>query len=752
MDTNNFFLEGDVQTVNLRTYVRWFVYPPSPEGAPVQLPPIQRGWVWKLGQVERLWDSLLRGFPIGSFLLSPFKSGVDVVRDIAGAQRKATCDGWFLLDGQQRTRALLTGFQWTDVARLWLDMSPPTKSAIDRTFLFRLCTRSDPWGRQSSDPERRVEEHTLRQAREQLKGQRWKDQGSPLNDFELDLDETWPVQAELPVPVWRLLERMESSGSCAGLPDWDDLLPAAKRKDIGRLRNADFERQVGDALRRALARNLVLLKVDPSVDPLVRRADGDASVESDRPDALETLFERVNSGGTRLEGEEMMYSLLKAKWPDAYDLVESIAKNKDVGYFLPPSGIVLTTTRLALSRVGTAEQIDRDVPRPKVRQFRRWISERSEGGASGETFFERMKAFIDRVDGEPKFLRLVCEFLRVVELRSTDSNDPGLPRPLILKLDRYAIDVVLRWIDSRSGDSDFRTACEQSRLGILRFLIYSLLGWTIPEQASRRGFSVLATSEYERFPDVALYQRSLAAEDGRAAALRMPDPDELTTSLVSPDRRLRSYGELFVSPTCGEFLKRFWDRHYMLLWFQRAGLSQLFQGYDPFKHENMLTPFDYDHILPRSNLAKPNGRLKFAPGIEQSEQTSFESYRATYRDSIGNYRIWPAAANRADQDLSPKAKLGLDEPEDSTVGAWEKRLRFVSWREVRAASAISEEHVELWSMASGEPLDWTDPNRRIAFLSAIESRVIHLYRCLWSELDFGVWQEQREPTETLINA
>ena len=36
------------------------------------LPALQRGAVWKPAQTERLWDSLMRGFPIGSFLLSEY--------------------------------------------------------------------------------------------------------------------------------------------------------------------------------------------------------------------------------------------------------------------------------------------------------------------------------------------------------------------------------------------------------------------------------------------------------------------------------------------------------------------------------------------------------------------------------------------------------------------------------------------------------------------------------------------------------
>ena len=40
------------------------------EESHVQLPAIQRGFVWKVSQIERLWDSIFRGYPIGSMMLS----------------------------------------------------------------------------------------------------------------------------------------------------------------------------------------------------------------------------------------------------------------------------------------------------------------------------------------------------------------------------------------------------------------------------------------------------------------------------------------------------------------------------------------------------------------------------------------------------------------------------------------------------------------------------------------------------------
>jgi len=36
-----------------------------------ELPKVQRGFVWKPNQIEVFWDSLLRGYPVGAFVLSP---------------------------------------------------------------------------------------------------------------------------------------------------------------------------------------------------------------------------------------------------------------------------------------------------------------------------------------------------------------------------------------------------------------------------------------------------------------------------------------------------------------------------------------------------------------------------------------------------------------------------------------------------------------------------------------------------------
>ena len=59
----------------------------------VSLPNIQRGFVWKPSQIENLWDSILRGYPLGAFVFS-----------VNGDKALE------LLDGQQRSTAICLGF------------------------------------------------------------------------------------------------------------------------------------------------------------------------------------------------------------------------------------------------------------------------------------------------------------------------------------------------------------------------------------------------------------------------------------------------------------------------------------------------------------------------------------------------------------------------------------------------------------------------------------------------------------------
>ena len=125
-----------IESYNLFTIGSWLVRTDSK----VQLPVMQRGFVWKPVQIERVWDSILRGFPVGAFMLS-----------------KATDDTKWLFDGQQRSTSIALGLYspWEDdittignakqLPVIWLDLNSKQNS-YEQKFVVRAVTQSHPWG------------------------------------------------------------------------------------------------------------------------------------------------------------------------------------------------------------------------------------------------------------------------------------------------------------------------------------------------------------------------------------------------------------------------------------------------------------------------------------------------------------------------------------------------------------------------------------------------------------------------------
>lgn len=117
----------DNKVFTLKEISQW-----TKEGANVLIPAIQRGLVWKPRQVELLWDSILRGFPIGSFMLSDTKDNPNQ---------------YHLIDGQQRFNAISLGYNVDTNPRavLWIDIAPSFHSSSSRSSyeLLRLHILGD---------------------------------------------------------------------------------------------------------------------------------------------------------------------------------------------------------------------------------------------------------------------------------------------------------------------------------------------------------------------------------------------------------------------------------------------------------------------------------------------------------------------------------------------------------------------------------------------------------------------------------
>jgi len=277
------------------------------------LPAIQRKFVWPKEKIEFLFDSLMRNFPIGSFLFWELKK--EKAKDYVfysflkdydeRSPYNMRKDSSFrheeiigVLDGQQRLSSLFLGFQGTHRSRtkhkkglsdknfpkskLYLNlMSLPytrnEKGGIeedgDIDFEFRFLTEE-----QSQETERKI-------GNENLESVLWFRVGSVL-DFHKE-------------------------------PDIDNEYEKLLTQELTDQQRIDLDgnkRFVKIALTRLHKR---------TVDPLINYY----KVTKDDLDDILKIFIRVNSGGTILSKTDLLFSTIVATWENGRDEIETFLKD-----------------------------------------------------------------------------------------------------------------------------------------------------------------------------------------------------------------------------------------------------------------------------------------------------------------------------------------------------------------------------------------------------------------------------------------
>src|SRR5690554_1799483 len=116
-----------------------------------QIPTFQRDVVWDRDRVKKLWDSIYRFYPLGSILVWHTETRLQNHREIGGhvlQDEPSSRDFNYLLDGQQRTTALLTSVYGGEIKgqegrdpHLYIDLtegaaSDPEDASWRERFLF----------------------------------------------------------------------------------------------------------------------------------------------------------------------------------------------------------------------------------------------------------------------------------------------------------------------------------------------------------------------------------------------------------------------------------------------------------------------------------------------------------------------------------------------------------------------------------------------------------------------------------------
>ena len=307
----------------------------------ITLPTLQRGFVWKPHQIEALWDSILRGYPIGSLLMS------------------VTDDGYKdLLDGQQRCTSIALGFQnplkesssnllnikKESIPSLWIDLKPMEKNNYGLQFAIRVLTRSHPWGYKLDNHQTALSSSDRMNA---LKYYRKRCNDTTLSFSKIPAEQRTPWDAHFPIPLWFLF-----NANSENFKNWKKEVEAkietgltgivtkfTKEEEAVDYSNVeeDWYFEIYQAVEKA--KNLFLPEI--LVNKKNIEDEENSKSISDNHDA--TLFLRLNSSGTRISGQELIYSLLKASFPEAKNLVEQIGLN-----YLNPATVVNLFVRFLL--------------------------------------------------------------------------------------------------------------------------------------------------------------------------------------------------------------------------------------------------------------------------------------------------------------------------------------------------------------------------------------------------------------------
>ena len=722
----------------------------------VGIPSLQRGAVWDAGQVELLWDSILRGFPIGALVVCEKLPKQETRSGIHGSGWQEEDIKYHLLDGQQRCNGIALGFvnalepsQRNDgkpiepPATLWIDLVPEIPKGSTRQFLFRMLTKVHPWGYWSNDKADFLGVAAIREAVQKYD-----------NGKRPPVITAWPPFSHAPVPFFWLIDAVFNKGlsesalwkeilqQCKQLPgrDWadkaatlieDNLNGSAPSKHIARIERGLLNaKQLFTVVALEVPQSALL---EHSYQEEAR--EGSESTNTDnRIYNVEHLFQRLNSAGTELRGEELTFSMVKAYWP-AIELSFSAIQDKTGNSYLPMAGSRLATlgARAALIDFGqNAEYLPVPISISRIRSMANPLTEKEKADKERLEEYFGIRHLQNKVNVQEsdlhKNLQQIDEWLLFDD---SIKNDCGLPPVLRASLAQDAPDVflLLLYLAQKARNDklskDELTSLRRPVLGLVTALHWfgddrskavenlykshfrkgslspSAFSGVLKHcrqqpDGSRELFKLLSPVELEILPAPSASDNNLAKwEFWKQIDVVIPDETEEMKQAIQMKREILARDEW-------QFVEQVRHSNALLLYGQRAFLSRDL-SYDPscidiWKGHNR--PWDYDHILPSATLSNNQG--------------TFREACRQWANTIGNIRAWPLEKNRSrHQDIANKSILP-DDLADSLV------------LDKKECDAFSLE----WS-------DVDDPAKAAGFMNAARTRMIRIYTDWFASLEIG---------------
>lgn len=677
------------------------------------LPPIQRGFVWKPKQIVDLWDSLFRGMPIGSLMISKLSAGQEG-SDLNTKETKNVIDeAMGLLDGQQRTLAMLIGWPSASSSRhcLWLDLTE--EGHAGSPFEIRLTTQAQPFGLQRIS-QARLSRHERREARKNYDSDKSHPDYLSKRDYELFAAKE---EREQPRP-WKagnpgLFIRVKDAW-CAFINSKQDKAEFLNVLSAGQQtpRTAVMVSKLYDSFTRMSALDVPLILIPEHIS--ASRPD---LLPNNTIDPLVLLFERIGRNGASLSAEDLLFSMIKQQWPKAQELINQSHGRLPVRAFMGAADYVMTAFRLAAAESdGNAIA---DTPRPNPNDFHRHLGTLL--GKDGETN-RPLRNYIREEGNLTSAYKVLYDTLLY-----RGGDDLGLPLLMMPHLSRGLIQVLLRWI-MRNPELNLS---EVNRQKIISFSLYWYLHVWYEDKASKAAFEIINSAEPDEFPAEKIYTELIGAHgDEFGLALPFMPCDELKDVLKQEtSTSLRAYDAIFKTDDSGkklkasvkqrELYKRFcWGRKPILLWLQRGYVHQRFGEQTTAEYAGLTdeetVPYDYDHLCPQHHWGAHWKNIIKIPNGSDGAMSDFYHGRSGVGNCIGNLHVLESSLNR---------KLGDD--------ALASKLKSVDWQHPDSLLYHVPDHDSLWQKTSPDVDDkasrtW-DETRLQNFQEAVYIRALGLY-------------------------
>ena len=680
------------------------------------LPPIQRGFVWKPKQIVDLWDSLFRGMPIGSLMVSKLSEGQEASDISTKNTEKVGFGAMGLLDGQQRTLAMLIG--WPSASSrshcLWIDLAEEGHAGAP--LEIRLTTSAQPFGFQRGS-QSRLSRDDRRKARKTYDDDKAHSDYGSKPDYEL-----FDANSEIAQPrPWKadskpaLFVRVDDAWQEFKNTNYDKaaFLNALR----GRLKT-NIADAVLDKIHAAFMR-IESLEVPLILIPDHINAPRAVDAPNNEPDPMVLLFERIGRNGASLSAEDLLFSMIKQQWPQVQNLVNTIHNKPSVRSFMGPTDYVMTAFRMAAAEGRDQGSQIADNTRPNPDDFHRHLGALL--GKAGETN-RPLRNYLEKDSLTSAFATLFNV------LKHRGDQDIGLPSLMMPHLSRGLIQVLLRWV---MLNSNLKTI-EKNRQKIISFSLFWYLHVWYEDKASKKAFAFL-DGETDEFPAGKIYEALIdAPEDEFGLALPLMSYDELKERLnQEASASLRAHDEIFKKDMSGklfmanlkqrELYKRFcWARKPVLLWLQRTYVEKKFGAQTLAQFAGLTdeesVPYDYDHLCPQDHWGADWRHITTVPDKSTKVMTDFQHRRNGVGNCIGNLHVLASSLNRSLGDATLASKLKSDDwtHEDSLL-----------YHDV-------DEHERMWQQASADVEEaaykiW-DEHRLQAFQSAVYRRALGLYR------------------------